>query len=84
MALVKRLKVKPSSVTGMVKRLAEMDLVTYEPYQGVTLTGTGRKIALQVLRSHRLVELLDIPWDQVYEEADKWEMDTTGKLILVW
>lgn len=69
----------------MVKRLAKMDLVIYEPYQGVTLTETGRKIALQVLRSHRLVELylvemLAIPWDQVHEEADKWEHVLSQKL----
>jgi DtxR family Mn-dependent transcriptional regulator len=55
-----------------------MDLVAYEPYQGVVLTQTGRKIALDVIRHHRLIELfltetLDVPWDQVHAEAHKIE-----------
>jgi DtxR family Mn-dependent transcriptional regulator len=77
-ALAEYLSVAPASVTGMLKKLAEMNLVLYEPYQGVELTESGRKIALEVLRHHRLVELylaeaLGVPWDQVHEEAEKWE-----------
>jgi DtxR family Mn-dependent transcriptional regulator len=76
--LAERLKVAPASVTGMLKKLAEMNLVLYEPYQGVRLTKSGEKIALEVLRHHRLVELylaeaLGVPWDQVHDEAEKWE-----------
>lgn len=76
--LAERLKVAPASVTGMLKKLAEMNLVIYEPYQGVYLTKSGEKIALEVLRHHRLVELylaeaLGVPWDQVHDEAEKWE-----------
>ena len=76
--LAERLKVAPASVTGMLKKLAEMNLVIYEPYQGVYLTAAGEKIALEVLRHHRLVELylaeaLGVPWDQVHDEAEKWE-----------
>jgi DtxR family Mn-dependent transcriptional regulator len=77
-ALAERLDVAPASVTGMVKKLAEMKLVTHEPYRGVKLTDAGRKLALEVIRHHRLVELylaeaLDVPWDQVHNEAEVWE-----------
>ncbi len=76
--LAKRLDIAPASATGMIKKLSEMNLVTYEKYQGVNLTETGRKIALEVIRHHRLIELflaeaLGVPWDQVHEEAEKWE-----------
>jgi DtxR family Mn-dependent transcriptional regulator len=77
-ALADRLGVTPASVTGMVKKLAELRLVAHEPYQGVALTEAGRRIALEVVRHHRLVELylaeaLGVPWDQVHAEAEKWE-----------
>ncbi len=77
-ALAERLGVAPASATGMIKKLAGMRLVSYEPYQGVVLTQAGEKIALEVIRHHRLVELylaeaLGVPWDRVHEEADKWE-----------
>ena len=76
--LAERMNVAPASVTGMIKKLADMHLVSYERYQGVTLTETGQKIALEVIRHHRLVELylaqaLGVPWDQVHDEAEKWE-----------
>lgn len=62
----------------MVKKLAEMKLVTYERYYGVALTNAGRRIAIEVIRHHRLVETylheaLGVPWDQVHAEAEKWE-----------
>lgn len=77
-ALSEHLDVKPASVTGMVKKLAQLNLVRHERYQGVVLTDAGRKIALEVIRHHRLVELylaeaLNVPWDRVHEEAEKWE-----------
>ncbi len=77
-ALSERLGVAPASVTGMVKKLAGLKLVKHEPYRGVGLTATGKKIALEVVRHHRLVEsylaeALDVPWDKVHEEAEKWE-----------
>jgi DtxR family Mn-dependent transcriptional regulator len=76
--LAERLGVAPASATGMVKKLAEMNMVVHQPYQGVVLTEAGRKIALEVLRHHRLVELflaeaLGVPWDQVHDEAHKIE-----------
>ncbi len=76
--LARRLNVQPASVTGMVKKMSDMNLLTYEPYQGVQLTHSGKKIALEVIRHHRLVELflaeaLGVPWDKVHQEAEKWE-----------
>jgi DtxR family Mn-dependent transcriptional regulator len=76
--LAERLGVAPASVTGMVKKLAGMNLLKHEPYQGVRLTQAGEKIALEVLRHHRLVErylaeALGVPWDEVHAEADRWE-----------
>lgn len=77
-ALAERLGVTPASVTGMVKKLAEMNLLTHEPYRGVGLTEAGRRIALEVIRHHRLVErylhdALGVPWDRVHAEAEKIE-----------
>jgi DtxR family Mn-dependent transcriptional regulator len=77
-ALANYLTVSPASTTNMVKKLAELELVEYTRYQGVTLTEVGERIALEVLRHHRLLELylhqkLNLPWDQVHEEADRLE-----------
>jgi DtxR family transcriptional regulator, Mn-dependent transcriptional regulator len=67
-----------ATVTGMLKKLSNLQWVIYEPYQGVTLTETGKAIALEVIRHHRLIETylaqaLNIPWDRVHEEADRLE-----------
>ena len=72
------LGVAPASVTNMCKKLAELNLVEYEPYQGVKFTPTGHKLALEIVRHHRLIELylaeaLGVPWDQVHDEAEKLE-----------
>jgi DtxR family Mn-dependent transcriptional regulator len=77
-AIAERLNVEPGSVTGMMKKLAEMKLVRRTPYQGVELTPAGKKIALEVIRHHRLLELylaeaLGYSWDQVHDEAEKLE-----------
>ena len=77
-SLAERLGVAPASVTGMVKKLAAMKLLRHEPYHGVQLTKAGERIALEVIRHHRLVESylaesLGVPWDKVHEEAEKWE-----------
>jgi DtxR family Mn-dependent transcriptional regulator len=76
---------KPGSVTGMVKKLAEMNLVTHTPYQGVWLTAAGERAALEVVRHHRLLELylveaLGYSWDEVHEEAEKLEHHISEKL----
>ncbi len=77
-ALANHLKVAPASATNMVKKLADLGLVTYEPYQTVELTPAGELVALEVLRHHRLLELylhdkLNLAWDQVHEEAERLE-----------
>ena len=77
-ALAQQLRVSPASTTNMVKRLAELGLVEYEPYQEIMLTEAGQRVALEVLRHHRLLELylhqkLNLPWDQVHDEAERLE-----------
>lgn len=77
-ALAERLGISPASVTAMLKRMAEMSLVSHEPYHGVTLTKSGERVALEVIRHHRLIEsylseALDVPWDQVHSEAEVLE-----------
>jgi len=62
----------------MLKKLSELNLVTYQRYKGVRLTETGKKMALEIIRHHRLIELylseaLGYTWDEVHEEADKLE-----------
>ncbi len=76
---------KPGSVTGMVKKLAELNLLDHIPYQGVRLTAAGERIALEVLRHHRLLELylveaLGYSWDEVHEEAEALEHYISEKL----
>lgn len=76
--LAERLGVTPGSVSGMVRKLAELGLVEHERYRGVRLTEPGRRVALEVLRHHRLIELflaeeLGMPWDRVHAEAEVLE-----------
>ena len=77
-ALAERLGVSAASASGMVKKLDSLGLVTHEPYRGVRLTAAGERIALEVVRHHRLLELylaetLGIGVDAVHEEADRLE-----------
>src|SRR3954449_5133035 len=77
-ARAERLGVAPSSVTAMLKRLDELGLVRYEPYHGVKLTASGERLALEVIRHHRLIEAfladaLGMPWDRVHDEAEVLE-----------
>jgi len=77
-ALAERIGVTPASASGMVKRLGELGLVEHQPYRGVTLTEDGRRVALEVMRHHRLLELylvqsLGVPWDRVHQEAEVLE-----------
>jgi DtxR family Mn-dependent transcriptional regulator len=72
------LEVSSASVTNMLKRLAKMNLLEHESYKGAKLTPTGNKIALEVLRHHRLLELylkeeMGYSWDEVHDEAEKLE-----------
>lgn len=76
--IAERMAVAAASVTNMVKKLAEMNLLSHTPYQGVVLTKAGEKIALETIRHHRLLELylseaLGYPWDEVDAEAERME-----------
>ena len=76
--LARRMGVAPASATGMVKKLAALGLADHRPYRGVQLTASGRRIALEVLRHHRLLELylvknLEVGLDAVHDEADRLE-----------
>ena len=77
-ALAERLGVTAASASGMVKRMCELGLVAHEPYQGISLSEAGRRVALEVIRHHRLLELylvksLGVPWDRVHKEAEVLE-----------
>jgi DtxR family transcriptional regulator, Mn-dependent transcriptional regulator len=77
-ALAERLGVTAASASGMVKKLDGLGLVSHVPYKGVELTDEGEKVALEVLRHHRLLELylaekLGVPWDRVHDEAEVLE-----------
>jgi len=83
--LADELGVTGPSVTNMVKRLAEMRLLSHTRYHGVDLTPTGEKIALEVIRHHRLLELylaetLGYPWDEVHAEAERLEHHVSDEL----
>ena len=84
-ALAERLRVSPASVTAMLKRMDEMNLVSHEPYHGVTLTRAGERVALEVIRHHRLLEsyladALGMPWDRVHDEAEVLELYISEEL----
>ncbi len=84
-ALAEKLNVKPATVTKMLKHLARLEFVIYEPYHGVWLTDSGRKVALEVIRHHRLLELylfrkLGFTWDEVHNEAESLEHVISEKL----
>ena len=74
-ALAERLELTTGSVSGMLKKLDELGLISHVPYRGVRLTTEGRRVALEVIRHHRLLELylaeaLHMPWDRVHDEAE--------------
>ena len=77
-AIAERLGVSAPSASAMVKRLESLGLVTREPYHGVELTTAGERVALEIIRHHRLLELylaeaLGVPWDRVHDEAEVLE-----------
>ncbi|PTQ95796.1 DtxR family iron (metal) dependent repressor [Mucilaginibacter yixingensis] len=84
--LAAAINTKAASVTDMLKKLAEKQLINYTKYQGVTLTETGEKIALGIIRKHRLweyflVEKLHFKWDEVHEMAEELEHISSIELI---
>ncbi|HEY2542726.1 MAG TPA: metal-dependent transcriptional regulator [Gaiellaceae bacterium] len=77
-ALAERLDVRPASVSGMLPKLTQLGLVEHVPYRGVRLTERGTRVALEVVRHHRLLELflvesLGMTWDEVHAEAEVLE-----------
>lgn len=81
-----RLNVAPASVSGMVRRLAEQGLLSYERYRGVTLTDSGRRAALRTIRRHRVIEAylsgaLNYRWDRVHDEAERLEHAASDELV---
>ncbi len=85
-AIAKRLATKASSVTDMVKKLADKQVLVYRKYQGVSLTSEGEKIAALIIRKHRLwevflVEKLNFKWDEVHDVAEQLEHIKSSKLI---
>ncbi len=84
-ALADALGVSPASATAMLKKLATLGLVNHERYHGATLTPAGERMALEVVRHHRLLELylmeaLGLSWDQVHEEAERLEHHLSDQL----
>jgi len=84
-AIAYKLATKPSSVTDMIKKLADKKLVSYQKYQGVNLTKKGRDVAVSIIRNHRLwevflVEKLNFKWDEVHDLAEELEHINTHKL----
>ena len=84
--IVKSLGVVPGTVTNTVEWLERKDLVTHKPYKGVKLTEKGRKIALQVVRRHRLSErlltdILHMDWGKVHDEACRLEHSMTEEVM---
>lgn len=80
------LDTKASSVTDMIKKLSDKKLVLYKKYKGVTLTEKGRKIAVSVIRKHRLwevflVDKLDFKWDEVHDIAEQLEHIHSEELV---
>ena len=77
-ALAKRLGVSPASASAMVKKLAALELAVHQPYRGIELTSAGEKVALEVIRHHRLLELylaetLGVDVEAVHDEAERLE-----------
>jgi DtxR family Mn-dependent transcriptional regulator len=84
--LASSLGVSPGTVTSMLKTLAEGGLVQYRPYEGVSLSPSGHKLALRMIRRHRLLETflvrtLSLTWDEVHEEAENLEHAVSDVLI---
>ena len=84
--LAQALNVSPGTVTGMLKTLSEANLATYTPYEGARLTDAGQRLAMKVIRRHRLLErflaeTLTMTWDEVHEEAEHMEHAASERLI---
>jgi DtxR family Mn-dependent transcriptional regulator len=83
--LARHLRIGDGSVTGMVKKLSAKKLIQYKPYRGVALTETGKRLALQMVRRHRLwemflVKFLGYAWDEIHGEAERLEHATSEEM----
>jgi DtxR family Mn-dependent transcriptional regulator len=81
-----RLGVAPASVSGMVRRLAAQRLLKYQRYRGAALTAEGRRVALRMIRRHRVIEAyltqaLGYPGDRVHAEAERLEHSASDELV---
>ena len=84
--IARHLELSAPSVSGMIKRLAEQGLLEHEPYRGVELTAEGRRLAIRMVRRHRVLEAylvakLGYDWDGVHEEAERLEHAVSDSLI---
>jgi len=84
--LANHLETKAASTTEMIKKLHEKDLVRYKPYQGVKLNASGEKLALSIIRKHRLwetflAEKLNFSWDEIHDVAEQLEHIRSEKLV---
>lgn len=85
-AIAERMSTKAATVTDMLKKLSDKKLINYEKYRGVSLTSKGEKVALNIIRKHRLwemflVEKLEFGWDEVHEVAEQMEHIQSEKLV---
>ncbi|TCD01072.1 metal-dependent transcriptional regulator [Pedobacter psychroterrae] len=85
-AIAEKIQTKPASVTDMIKKLADKQLVNYKKYQGVTLTEKGKLAAINIVRKHRLwevflVEKLNFKWDEIHDIAEELEHINSAELI---
>jgi DtxR family Mn-dependent transcriptional regulator len=85
-AIAEKMQTKAASVTDMIKKLADKQLVDYKKYQGVHLTETGRQAAINIVRKHRLwevflVEKLNFKWDEVHDIAEELEHINSAELV---
>lgn len=85
-AIAERLDVRPASVSNMMRRLAKLGLIDYAPYRGALLTEEGEALARRMVRRHRLLErflseVLDYPWEEVHEEAERLEHAVSPRFV---
>ena len=85
-SIAEQMSTSAASVTDMLKKLSEKKLISYEKYKGVSLTAAGKKIAVSIIRKHRLwelflVEKLGFKWDEVHEMAEQLEHIRSEKLV---
>jgi len=85
-AIAERLDVRPASVSNMMRRLAKLELIDYTPYRGARLTRDGEALARRMVRRHRLIErflneVLDYPWEEVHDEAERLEHAVSARFV---